>query len=215
MTPFRTLQQKFARIWPHLHERARRMMAANEALQLGYGGVSVVSRVCGLSRVTITKGLRELRTRALPAGRLRHPGGGRPTLLSLDPELPRTLEALVEPLARGDPESPLRWTSKSTRVNIHGLWTYDLRRTLACYLSNELRYDDHTVRAILNHYDGTALGRYSFKSFDSLTVPIQHYADWLWALKGENHERHRHPILEPTTRSLCHGGARGVDYQGG
>ena len=116
MTPFRTLQQKFARIWPHLHERARRMMAANEARQLGYGGVSVVSRACGLSRVTITKGIRELRTRALPAGRLRRPGGGRPALLSLDPELPRTLEALVEPLARGDPESPLRWTSKSTRA---------------------------------------------------------------------------------------------------
>ena len=116
MTPFRTLQQKFALIWPHLHERARRMMAANEALQLGYGGVSMVSRVCGLSRVTITKGLRELRTRPLAPGRLRHPGGGRPTLLSLDPELPRTLEGLVEPLARGDPESPLRWTSKSTRV---------------------------------------------------------------------------------------------------
>lgn len=77
----------------------------------------------------------------------------------------------------------LRWSIIRTRLNIHGLWTYDLRRTLACYLGNELHYDDHTVRAILNHYDGTALGRYFFKSFDSLTRPIQHYADWLWALK--------------------------------
>jgi hypothetical protein len=103
-------------IWPHLNERARRMMAANEARQLGYGGVSRVSRACGLSRVTITKGMEELGNPPLEAGRMRRPGGGRPTLLRLDPDLPRTLEGLVEPLARGDPESPLRWTSKSTRV---------------------------------------------------------------------------------------------------
>lgn len=110
------LKQKFAVIWPHLDERARRMMAANEARQLGYGGVSMVSRACGLSRVTITKGMEELGQRPLPTGRIRRPGAGRPTLLTLDPDLPRTLEALVEPLARGDPESPLRWTSKSTRM---------------------------------------------------------------------------------------------------
>ena len=58
----------------------------------------------------------ELGHRPLETGRIRRPGGGRPTLLRLDPDLPRTLEGLVEPLARGDPESPLRWTSKSTRV---------------------------------------------------------------------------------------------------
>ena len=91
------------------------MMAANEARQLGHGGVSRVSRACGLSRVTVTKGMRELRERPLRTGRIRRPGGGRPSLLQLDPDLPRTLEGLVEPLSRGDPESPLRWTSKSTR----------------------------------------------------------------------------------------------------
>jgi hypothetical protein len=116
MKTFRALVQKFVVIWPHLDERARRMMAANEARQLGYGGVSMVSRACGLSRVTITKGMEELDKRPLPTGRIRRPGAGRPTLLALDPDLPRTLEALVEPLARGDPESPLRWTSKSTRM---------------------------------------------------------------------------------------------------
>ena len=115
MTTLKELKQKFALIWPHLDERARRMMAANEARQLGHGGVSRVSRACGLSRVTITKGMRELRDRPLATGRIRRPGGGRPSLLDLDPDLPRTLEGLVEPLSRGDPESPLRWTSKSTR----------------------------------------------------------------------------------------------------
>jgi hypothetical protein len=110
------LERKFALIWPHLNERARRMMAANEARQLGYGGVSMVSRACGLSRVTITKGMQELDDPPLAEGRIRRPGAGRPALLILDPDLPRTLEGLVEPLARGDPESPLRWTSKSTRT---------------------------------------------------------------------------------------------------
>ena len=116
MTILRALQQKVALLWPHLDERARRLFAASEARQLGHGGVSTVSRACGLSRVTITKGVQELETSPLPAGRVRRPGGGRPALEALDPGLPARLEALVEPLTRGDPESPLRWTSKSTRA---------------------------------------------------------------------------------------------------
>lgn len=92
------------------------MMAANEALQDGYGGISRVSRACGLSRVTIAKGIRELDEQPVGGGRIRRPGAGRRTLVVRDPELPRALEALVEPLTRGDPESPLRWTCKSTRT---------------------------------------------------------------------------------------------------
>ena len=110
------LRRKFAQVWPHLDERARRLVAATEALQQGYGGVAVVSRACGLSRLTIAKGLRELTAEPLPPGRIRRPGAGRPRLTVQDPALPRRLEALVEPLARGDPESPLRWTCKSTRT---------------------------------------------------------------------------------------------------
>ena len=112
----RALKQKVALLWPHLNERARRLWAASEARQLGHGGVSLVSRACGLSRVTITHGLQELEEPPLPAGRVRRPGGGRPALVFRDPDLPRHLETLVEPLTRGDPESPLRWTSKSTRT---------------------------------------------------------------------------------------------------
>jgi len=92
------------------------MLAANEALHEGYGGISRISRACGLSRVTITKGVRELDEAPVAAGRIRRPGAGRHTLLVRDPELPRALETLVEPLARGDPQSPLRWTCKSTRT---------------------------------------------------------------------------------------------------
>lgn len=92
------------------------MVAASEAMGLGYGGISRVSRACGLSRVTITKGIQELQSEPLDPGRIRRPGAGRPSVTARDPALPEALEALVEPLTRGDPESPLRWTCKSTRT---------------------------------------------------------------------------------------------------
>lgn len=92
------------------------MLAAAEAVQLGYGGVSLVSRACGLSRVTITKGISELAEPPLSEERIRRFGGGRRRLTVRDPKLPRLLKSLVEPLTRGDPESPLLWTCKSTRT---------------------------------------------------------------------------------------------------
>ena len=92
-------------------------MAASEAKALGYGGVSLVCRASGLSRRTITKGIREIdERRALPAGRLRRPGAGRKPLVVSDPRLVTTLEAMIEDQTRGDPESPLRWVCKSTRT---------------------------------------------------------------------------------------------------
>jgi len=110
------LRKKLRQMWPHLNERSRRMVAAAEAVQIGYGGVSLVSRACGLSRVTITNGVRELRAAPLAAHRIRRAGGGQHRLEVTDPALPGVLESLVEPLARGDPESPLRWTCKSSRT---------------------------------------------------------------------------------------------------
>jgi len=110
------LKRKFVQLWPHLNERTKRIVAAEEALRLGYGGISLVSRACGLSRVTITKAMGELGAGPLAAGRVRRSGAGRRKLVVRDPDLPHALEALVEPLTRGDPESPLRWTCKSTRV---------------------------------------------------------------------------------------------------
>src|SRR5689334_13407408 len=116
MAPIREIRDKLLRIWPHLNERSRRMLAATEALGLGYGGISMVSRLCGLSRVTITKGISELVAAPLPEERIRRAGGGRKQLVLQDPKLSGMLDALVEPLSRGDPESPLRWTCKSTRT---------------------------------------------------------------------------------------------------
>jgi DDE family transposase len=103
-------------MWPHLDEHARRLVAASKAVELGYGGISRVSRACGLSRVTLTKGVEELQTAPLASGRIRREGGGRHALTSNDPGLEPALDRLVEPTTRGDPESPLRWTCKSARV---------------------------------------------------------------------------------------------------
>src|SRR6266496_5593510 len=110
------LAQYFAGMWPHLDEHARRLVAASKAVELGYGGVSRVSRACGLSRVTLTKGVEELQAAPLAAGRIRHEGGGRHALTSNDPGLAPALDGMVEPTARGDPQSPLRWTCKSSRA---------------------------------------------------------------------------------------------------
>ena len=110
------LTQYFAGIWPHLNEHARRLVAASKAVELGYGGISLVSRVCGLSRVTLTKGVQELGAAPLTLGRIRNEGGGRHAVTSNDPGLVPALDGIVEPTARGDPESPLRWTCKSART---------------------------------------------------------------------------------------------------
>ncbi len=110
------LSQYFAGIWPHLDEHARRLVAASKAVELGYGGLSRVSRACGLSRVTLTKGVQELQASPLAPRRIRQEGGGRHALTFNDPELAPALDGMVEPTARGDPQSPLRWTCKSTRT---------------------------------------------------------------------------------------------------
>jgi hypothetical protein len=111
------LALKFTRIRPHLNEAGLRLWAANEALSLGYGGVSAVSRATGISRTTIHAGMAELERPAAAAageGRVRRSGGGRKRVTEKDPGLRDALNRLVDPVTRGDPESTLRWTSKST-----------------------------------------------------------------------------------------------------
>ncbi len=117
MNSLSELKRKFRSAWPHLDERTRRIVAANEALSLGYGGVSVVRRACGLSRKAIAKGILEIKGGSRPlVGRIRRPGGGRKSLTRSDPGLVPRLEELIEDQTRGDPESALRWICKSTRA---------------------------------------------------------------------------------------------------
>jgi transposase len=110
------IKQRYERIAGELTERTRRLFAANEALSLGWGGISAVSRATGLSRQVISDGIQELQGgKRAEEGRVRRKGGGRKSNVSKDPKLCEDLERLVEPVTRGDPESPLRWTSKSVR----------------------------------------------------------------------------------------------------
>src|SRR2546425_5687570 len=108
-----------------MDERRRRQWAAAEAREVGWGGVSLVARATGLSRPTIIAGLRELqlpaKERAAAAARVRRPGGGRRAVTVTDPQLLAPLTALIEPGTRRDPESPLRWTCKSTATLADGL----------------------------------------------------------------------------------------------
>jgi hypothetical protein len=111
------LRQKFRAIWPLLNERTRRLTAANEAIQLGYGGVCLVHRACGLSRKAIVKGIGEIeRGDSSLAERIRRPGAGRKNLTVLDVGLAGALDEMIAGATRGDPESPLRWVCKSTRA---------------------------------------------------------------------------------------------------
>lgn len=112
----RALRKKFSDLWPLLDERSRRLMAANEARSLGYGGISKMREACGLSRKAIAKGMQEISDGNSVPGRIRRLGAGRKQITVHDPKLLASLEFLIEPETRGDPESPLRWICKSTRV---------------------------------------------------------------------------------------------------
>ena len=115
-----TLRGKYSALAAVLTERSRRRWAATEAKAVGHGGIGLVERATGISRSTIQRGLRELEAEQrsgemLTGDRTRRPGGGRKATVQKDPGLLVDLEGLVEPTASGDPESPLRWTSKSVR----------------------------------------------------------------------------------------------------
>src|ERR1017187_7711361 len=111
------LVRKFEVLARVLDERTRRLVAAAEAEAIGFGGVTAVAQASGLSRGTVIRGMAEIKITPSPARgqRIRRKGAGRKRAVDQDATLKRDLEALVEPLTRGDPESPLRWTCKSVR----------------------------------------------------------------------------------------------------
>lgn len=111
-----SLERFFSVMSPVLDERQRRLLAGATARMLGRGGTTLVARVSGMSRNTVTDGTKEIDAGAEASDRVRREGGGPPRLIDLDPDLLTDLDDLVEPDARGDPMSPLRWTLKSTRT---------------------------------------------------------------------------------------------------
>ena len=99
-----------------LDERTRRLFAAAESRTVGRGGISAISKATGISRLVIRQAIAELQDpSSLPLGRVRRAGGGRKKLVDTDASLKSDLESLLESTTRGDPEAPLRWTSKSVR----------------------------------------------------------------------------------------------------
>jgi len=111
----KVLREKFELLRDTLSERARRAWAATEALAVGAGGIAMVHRATGLAVSTIRRGIRDLTSEQADPGRVRRPGGGRKRVTESDPTLLKALNRLVEPWSRGDPESSLRWTTKSLR----------------------------------------------------------------------------------------------------
>ena len=110
-----SLRAKFAAVLPHLDERQQRLVLAGEARSLGHGGIAAVAQASGASRSRISQGVAELEAGQAPLQRVRREGGGRKPLTVADPALLAALLALVEPTRRGDPCSPLCWTTLSTR----------------------------------------------------------------------------------------------------
>jgi hypothetical protein len=144
-----------------MDERLKRRWAAAEALELGWGGLSAVAEATGLSMNTLRRGVRELPTPSTGSAtgssrhRIRQPGGGRKTLAGLDPSLVSDLEKLVDPVTRGDPESPLRWTCKSTR-NLADQLTRQGHRVSPGTVASLLRQMDYSLQANRKTREGSS-----------------------------------------------------------
>ena len=175
------LKAKFASLAPALDERARRLWAATEAKAIGHGGSALVSRATGISYSTITRGLRELESGPPPdPGRVRRPGGGRKRTVAKDPTLLADLDGLVEPTASGDPQSPLRWTSKSVRTLARELRAlgHDVSHQLVLellYASGYSLQANRKSREGTNHPDRDAQFRYlqrQVRRFQAAAQPV-------------------------------------------
>ena len=141
-----TIRSKFQALRPIMDERLARLWAGAEAQAIGSGGIAIVERATGMSRTTIRAGRDELREGVTQQDvvKVRRAGGGRTPIEVLTPEIVPVLESLVDPVTRGDPKSPLRWTWKSTRklsVELSGQGFASARRRLAgcCTLGYSLQ----------------------------------------------------------------------------
>lgn len=173
------IEKTYLILLPHLNEKARRLWAACQARDLGWGGVSKVSDATGLSRVTIHLGLTELES-SPQNDRIRKNGGGRKKITTRFPKILEEIESLVEPLTRGDPESSLRWTCKSTRKLAEELSKkkYTVTQRTVCDLLEELGYSlqsNRKTREGSRHPDRNAQFEFIYKKikfFQKKSYPI-------------------------------------------
>jgi hypothetical protein len=182
-----TLRGKFSALAPVLNERSRRVWAATEAQALGHGGIAVVARATRMARSTIQRGLRELAAdEPLPPERTRRPGAGRKPATEQHPGLLADLDALVEPTASGDPDSPLRWTTKSVR-------------TLAAALQAMGHAVSHTVVAGLLHGLGYSL-QANQKSREGTSHPDRDAQFRYITAQARRCQRRGHPAISVDTK---------------
>jgi hypothetical protein len=149
-----TLAAKFQVLLPHLDERQRRLAIGAEARSLGHGGIRLVAAAAGVREGTVSRGVAELESGQALLGRVRRPGGGRKKVTELDAGLRPALLALVEPDERGDPMSPLRWTTESTRKLAAEL-TRQGHRVSADTVAGLLREEGFSLQANAKTIEGT------------------------------------------------------------
>ncbi|MBM9538426.1 ISAzo13 family transposase [Desulfobulbus alkaliphilus] len=182
------IAKRFMLISPLLDERQRRLYVAAEAMAIGRGGITMVSQACGVSRPTITAGCKELAGLGADPGadiskdgnRIRKAGGGRKRTVDLDPALRDDLERLIEPVTRGDPESPLRWTAKSVRNLAEELQNlgHATSHRMVAELLHEMGYSLQSNRKVLegaSHPDRNAQFEFIYsttKEFQDAGQPV-------------------------------------------
>jgi transposase len=201
------LAAKFKTLFPHLDERQRRLAIGAEARSLGHGGIRLVARAAGVREGTVSRGVTELESGEAPLGRARREGGGRKRTVDLVPGLRPALLALVEPDMRGDPMSPLRWTTKSTRKLAAEL-TRQGHRVAADTVANLLREEGFSLQSNAKviegaqHPDRDAQFRYineRAKEFQEAGDPVVSVDTKKKELVGnyKNAGREWHPESEP------------------
>ena len=161
MDQVKSIKKRFERMRGSLNERGRRLFVATEALAIGWGGIAAVARATGIAASTIGLGklevlrLEESGAPPLPATRSRRAGGGRKKSKDKDPTLVSDLERLIEPMTRGDPESPLRWTCKSTRRLAEELASQG-HKTSRTMVGNLLKQMDYSLQANKKTKEGSS-----------------------------------------------------------
>jgi transposase len=182
------LARKFAVLARVLDERTRRLVAAAEAEALGFGGISAVAQASGLSRGTVIRGIAELKTATKPARgqRIRRKGAGRKRTADQDATLKRDLEALVEPVTRGDPESPLLWTCKSVRQLASELKRSG-HRTSHRMVAELLHQMDYSLQANRKTLEGS--------SHPDRDAQFQHINGKIWEFQAD-----RQPVISVDTK---------------
>ncbi|MDO8619431.1 MAG: ISAzo13 family transposase [Candidatus Daviesbacteria bacterium] len=169
------IQERFQRITDHLDEKTRRLWCANEALAIAYGGVSLVSRQTGVSRTTITEGVKEIKgEKELPKEKIRRDGGGRKLQTTKDKKLKSDVKIAVESSTIGDPESPLKWCSKSLR-NIADEINKNKKRLSYNIVARILTEDGYSLQANRKTFEGSKNNPDRDKQFNFINKKVKEF----------------------------------------